>query len=181
MKKTSMLFLLGALCIGMLPATASAVEYKIGAVNAVRILEQSPQAAQMRKQIEKEFSPRDQQLVAQQKKLKKDQDRLSKDSAIMSDSERKKLERDIIDERRELKRGQDEFREDLTFRRNEELAKIQKEIIQAIQVVAKENNFDLVLSDGVIFASPKVDITQLVIDHLDKTSGTKGKSGQGKK
>ena len=178
MKKTNVFIVIGGLCLGMLSCSAFAADYKIGAVNAVRILEQSPQAQQMRQQIEKEFSPRDQELVAQQKKLKNDENRLSKDSAIMSDSERKKLERDIIDERRELKRGQDEFREDLTFRRNEELAKIQKEIIQAIQVVAKEDHFDLVLSDGVIFASSKVDITQLVIDHLNKASGTGKSSGK---
>lgn len=184
MKKISTLLFVIGICVAMLSGSAFAADYKIGAVNAVRILEQSPQAEIMRKEIEKEFSPRDQELVAMQKKLKDNEDRLSKDSAIMSDTERKKLERDIINQRRELKRSQDEFREDLTFRRNEEIAKIQKEIVEAIQVVAKENNFDLVLSDGVIFASPKVDITQLVIDHLSKKeSGAAAppKAGTGKK
>jgi outer membrane protein len=156
---------LAALAIGQ-PALAQ--ELKIGAVNAIRILEQSPQAESMRAQIEKEFSPRDRELVSSQRKLKEMEDRLGKDAAIMSENERRKLERDIITERRELKRTQDEFREDLTFRRNEEIANIQKEIIEAIQEVAKQNNYDLVLSEGVIFASPKSDITQLVIDHLKK-------------
>ena len=44
----------------------------------------------------------------------------------MSESERKKLERDIVSGRRDLKRDQDEFREDVNFRFNEERAKIQK-------------------------------------------------------
>ena len=91
----------------------------------------------------------------------------------MSESERKSLERNIINERRDLKRSQDEFREDLTFRRNEEIAKIQKEIVEAIQVVAKEHNYDIVLSDGVIYASQKVDMTSLVIDYLKKKNGKK--------
>ena len=150
---------------------ADAQELKVGAVNAVRILEQSPQAEAMRNQIEKEFAPRDKELVAAQKGLKDMEDRLSKDSAIMSEAERKKLERDILNERRELKRNQDEFREDLTFRRNEEIAKIQKEIVEAIQYVAKQNSFDLVLSDGVLYASPRVDITKLVVDYLQKSTG----------
>lgn len=148
-----------------------AEDYKIGAVNAIRILEQSPQAEKMRSKIETEFAPRDKQLVTAQKKLKEMEDRLAKDSAIMNEAERKKLERDIINERRDLKRSQDEFREDLTFRRNEEIAKIQKEIVEAIQVVAKQNNFDIVLSDGVIYASQKVDMTSLVIDYLNKKNG----------
>lgn len=155
-------------------ATARAEDYKIGAVNALRILEQSPQAEKMRAQIEKEFAPRDRELVGDQKKLKQMEDRLTKDAAIMSETERKKLERDIINARRDLKRNQDEFREDLTFRRNEEIAKIQKEIIESIQLVAKNNNYDVVLSEGVIFASPKVDMTQMVIDHLKKKNNGGG-------
>lgn len=151
-----------------------AEDYKIGAVNAVRILEQSPQADKLRKQIEKEFSPRDRELVNSQKKLKEMEDRLVKDGAIMSESEKKKLERDIISHRRELKRNQDEFREDLTYRRNEELAKIQKEIGDAISVVAKKHNYDLVLTESsAIYASAKVDITQLVIDYLHEKNGQK--------
>ncbi len=86
----------------------------------------------------------------------------------MSDTERRNLERDIINKRRELKRNEDEFREDLTFRRNEELAKIQTEIVNAIQIVAQQNNFDLVISDGVIFASQKMDMTDMVIQYLSE-------------
>jgi outer membrane protein len=145
-----------------------AEDYKIGAVNTIRLLEQSPQAENMRAQIEKEFAPKDRELVAAQKKLKDMEDRLAKDAAIMSETERRNLERDIINDRRELKRSQDEFREDLTFRRNEEMAKIQKEIIEAIQSVAKQNGFDIVLTEGVIYASPKVDITAMVVDALRK-------------
>lgn len=145
-----------------------AEDYKIGAVNAVRILEQSPQAEKMRNMIEKEFAPRDRELVSAQKSLKEMEDRLTKDAPIMSESERSKLERDIINKRRDLKRNQDEFREDLTFRRNEEIAKIQKEIVDAINTVARENEFDMVLNEGVIYASPKMDISQLVIDQLKK-------------
>ena len=147
--------------------------YKLGAVNAIRVLEQSPQADIARKMIEKEFAPRDKELVAEQKKVKALEDQLSKDGAIMSELERSKLERDIISKKRDLKRSQDEFREDLSFRRNEEFAKIQKRIVEAIQQVAKDNKFDVVLGEGVIFASPKVDISDMVIEYLKKGSAAK--------
>lgn len=156
---------------------AQAEDYKLGAVNALRVLEQSPQADVARAKIEQEFAPRDKQLVAEQKKLKELEDRLAKDGEIMSESERQKLERDIINMRRDLRRSQDEFREDFNFRRNEEFAKIQKQIIEAIQKVAKDNNYDVVLSEGVIYASPKVDISSLVIEYLKKQgSGSVGSS-----
>ncbi len=142
--------------------------YKIGAVNASRILQESPQAEAAIKMLEKEFSPRDKALVEQQKKIKALEDKFNKDRAIMSESERTKLERDVVAMQRDLKRDQDEFREDLNFRRNEEFGKIQKRVVVAIQRIAKENNYDVILGEGVIFASPKVDISGLVIDYLKK-------------
>ncbi len=172
MNKTSIQILTAGVLLSVSAFTTTfADDYKIGVVNAIRILEQSPQAEAMRKQIEKEFAPRDRELVSSQKNLKELEDRLTKDAAIMSETERKKLERDIVNQRRDLKRSQDEFREDLTFRRNEEIAKIQKDIVDAINVVAKQSKFDIVLSEGVIFASAKVDISKLVIDHLNKSAG----------
>lgn len=157
------------ICLGLSFQSVSAENYKLGAVNALKVLEQSPQAETARQAIEREFAPRDKELVAKQKQLKALEDKFAKDGAIMSESERSKLERDIINQKRELKREQDEFREDFNFRRNEEFAKIQKDILNAIQKVAKENNYDVVLSDGVIYASPKVDISDLVIEYLKKS------------
>lgn len=169
MKNTCSVMVVGALLIGSgMAGVAHAEDIRIGAINFIRILDQAPQAEAVRAQIEKEFAPRDRELVAAQKKLKDMEDRLAKDAAIMSESERSNLERDIINARRDLKRGQDEFRDDLTFRRNEEIKKIQEEVLNAIQLVAKQNNYDVVLSDGVLYATPKVDMTQLVIDFLKK-------------
>jgi outer membrane protein len=142
--------------------------YKIGAVNANRILQESPQAEAAIKMLEKEFSPRDKGLVAAQKKLKALEDKFNKDRAIMSEQERSKLERDVVALKRDLKRDQDEFREDLNFRRNEEFGKIQKRVVVAIQKIAKDNNYDVILGEGVIFASSKVDISGLVIEYLKK-------------
>ena len=42
------------------------------------------------------------------------------------------------------------------------------EIVAAINTVAKASGFDIILSEGVLFASAKVDISQQVIDHLNK-------------
>ncbi len=151
---------------------ASAETYKIGAVDALKVLEQSPQAEAARKMIEKEFAPRDKKLVAEQKKIRDLEEKMNKDGAIMSEQERSKLEREIISAKRELKRSQDEFREDLNFRRNEEFAKIQKKIAQAVQQIAKDEQFDLILDSGVVFASNKVNITNLIIEKLKQDTGS---------
>ncbi|HCU89857.1 MAG TPA: hypothetical protein DGR97_07935 [Gammaproteobacteria bacterium] len=147
---------------------AVAADYKIGVVNAVKVLEAAPMADVARKKLEKEFATRDRELVAAQKSLKSLEDRMVKDGAIMSETERARLERDIVNSRRELKRDSDEFREDVNYRRNEEFGKIQRDIVEAIRVVAKAQKFDLVLGEGVIYASPPIDITESIITHLKK-------------
>ncbi|MCG3200817.1 MAG: Chaperone protein Skp [Gammaproteobacteria bacterium] len=159
------------LAVMALPGTASA-ELKIGVVNAIKILEGAPQAEAARKQLEKEFASRDRDLVARQKTIKEMEDRLARDGATLSEADARKLERDIVSKRRDLKRDQDEFREDVNLRRNEEFGKIQKEIVQSIQDVAKSEGYDLVLGEGVIYASDKTDITNAVLERLRKGSSS---------
>lgn len=148
-------------------------ELKVGAVNAAMILEKAPQAEHARKQLEKEFAPRDKKLVNLQKEIKANDDKLVRDGAVMSESARVKMEREIISQKRELKRKQDEFREDFNIRRNEEFGKLQKRIYEAIVSHAKKEKYDLIISDGVIYASDTVDITNQVLARLKAESAKK--------
>ena len=134
----------------------------------LRFWKQLHKLSRQKKRLEKEFAARDKKLVAAQKAVKVKEDKLAKDGAIMSESELKKLQKQTLSARRELKRDQDEFRDDLNFRRNEEFGKIQRQIVQAIQKIAKDGKYDLIVGEGVIFASPKVDITKKVIEQLKK-------------
>jgi outer membrane protein len=86
----------------------------------------------------------------------------------MSEEERRKLERDILSQKREIKRTRDEFTEDFNIRRNDELAKMQREIALSIVTLAKEKGYDLILENGVIYASDRVDITNEVIARLKR-------------
>lgn len=151
------LFLILLLGLSTLPVNAE--EIKIGFVNVPRILENAPQAARAKKDLEKEFAPRDKKLVAMQKKLKKLEEKMQTDSDVMSQSEQQKMEREIISLKRDARRAQEEFREDFNIRRNEELSKLQKVVFEAIQSLAKEKNYDLLLTDGVVFASERIDVT----------------------
>lgn len=168
MKGIRVLFLLlGGLLLQI--AVAQAAELKIGFVNAAQILDKAPQAELARSRLEKEFAPRDKSLVDAQKSLRSLEEKLARDSAVMGDSERRNLERDILAQQRELKRAQDEFREDFNIRRNEELGSLQRQVYEAIVSLAKEEQFDLIVNDGaVIYASEQVDITDQVLKRLTR-------------
>ena len=141
-------------------------DLKIGVVNASRILDQSPQKDRALERLEKEFSARSKSLEAQARQLRTAQEKLQKDAAILSADERDAQERKIISDQRELKRLQEEYSEDLSIRRNEELRKLEEEIAETIVSIAKAENYDLVLYQGVIFASDKADLTSKVLEQL---------------
>lgn len=156
-----------ALFLGLLlTASVSAADLKIGFVNIPAVLEKAPQAEKAKKRLEQEFSPRDRQLVAQQKEIQTKEERMSRDGAVMGDSERANLEKDILNKKRDAKRSQQEFTEDFNARRNEELGKLQRRIVEAIRTIAKEQDFDLLLTDGVIYASEQIDVTAQVQQKL---------------
>ena len=102
----------------------------IGFVNPVRLLDQAPQTKALKEKVEREFKPRDTQLVAKQKDLRKKEEKLQKDSSTMSAAQQQELEAEIAQLRREIKRDLDEFREDFTVARNREMAKLQKLMMQ---------------------------------------------------
>ena len=141
-------------------------EMKLGFVNVPRVMDAAPQAIAARDRIDDEFAPRDRELVLLQRELNEQEDRLVKNSAIMSASERTRLEEDIRRLRRELRRSQEEFREDLNLRRSQELSKLQRKITEVIESLARAESYDIILTDGVVFAGERVDITKNVIDRL---------------
>ncbi len=166
MKKMPLLAVLAVFLVSLSGAALSAT--KIAYVEVGKVLQESPQVKAVKEKIRKEFAKRDDQLVAEQKKLKKLKEKLSRDGSIMSEAERKRLERDIIARTRKLKNAQSEFQEDLALRQNEELGKLRKMIAEVIVKVAKKGGYDMVLESGVVWANDKVNITPQVLKELKK-------------
>lgn len=143
-------------------------EMKIGFVDTAKLMEAAPQVKSAQSKIESEFAPREKELVALQQEIRNLEDKLSRDGTVMSESERSKLDRDILTKRRDLKRVQEEFRDDLNIRRNEVLADLQRDMYEAVVAFAKEKKYDLILSQGVVYSSDKVDVTASILKKLSK-------------
>lgn len=154
--------LLGAMCA---PAYA---ETTVGVVNFLRMMEEAPQAKAAQSKIESEFAPREQELVALQKEIRKLEDKLAKDGAVMSEAQSNKLEREILSKGRDLKRTREEFRDDLNIRKNEVTATLQRQMLEATRAMAKDKDFDIILGQGVVYAKESADITNLVLERLAK-------------
>ncbi len=144
----------------------AAADLKLGYVDAVRLFQDAPQAAQAEVMLREEFSGREKALLEQQKKAKALEDRLRRDGMVMSESERKKIDNELLDIARDMRRGQEEFREDLNRRRNEEIAKVQEFIKDVIDKVGREGEFDLIFFEGIAYANTELEITSQVLARL---------------
>ena len=143
-------------------------EQKIAFVNQAKLLQKAPQAEAARSKLQKEFAKRDKALVSMQKQIKTNSEKLQKDAAILSSTELNKLKRKITLLRRDLERDKAAFKEDLSIRQNEELVKLQKSVLKSIQTIAENEKYDLIISEGVIYASKKIDITDKILAQLKK-------------
>ena len=141
-------------------------EIKIGFVDVAKLSESAPQIRSAQMKMDAEFGGREKEIISLQREIEKLETALARDGAVMSDSERTKKEREILGKRREGKRIQDEFRDDINIRRNEILRKVNEEIGKAIEEYARKNNFDLILAQGVMYSSDKVDITAKILKRL---------------
>jgi outer membrane protein len=154
--------------LSLLGSVAAHAELKVGYVNAVKVIEEAPQGVSALKKLEAEFSPRDRKIVEMQNRVKDAEQDLDKNSATMKDSDRRAREYEIANLKRDLRRATEEFREDYNLRRNEELATLQKLVQKTIVEFARQENYDLILHEGVIYAGPKVDITDRILKKLGK-------------
>ena len=165
MTRYSRLFILLFL---LFSASVTYAEQKIAFVNQAKLLQKAPQAEAARNKLQKEFAKRDKSLVDMQKQIKTSTDKLQKDAAILSSDELNKLKRKITLLRRDLDRDKAAFKEDLSIRQNEELVKLQKSVLKSIQTIAEREKYDLIISEGVIYASKKIDITDKILEELKK-------------
>jgi outer membrane protein len=161
--KTLALVLLAIACGGV----ANAQEVKIGVVNIAQLMEQAPQARVAMEALDEEFKPRQREIIARQTEFQELSEKVQRDLAVMGETERRNAEKELRDLQREVTRLQNEFREDLNLRRNEELGTLQRSLLKEVQDYAQAAGYDLVVGDGVLFASSAVNITENVLRAME--------------
>ncbi len=154
-------------------------ELKIAVVDYGRLVEESPQAKTVVDAIRAEFAPRQRDLQNQQSSLKAKEDKLQKDGATMTPEDRSRAEKDLRDGARDFQRKQGEVQDDFNARRNEEMSRLQRTLMDEVRTYAKAQNFDLVIADGVIYATPSIDITPAILTVLQARAPKAAAGGAG--
>ena len=162
------LALVGVVMLGLVtlvPAMAESV--RIGYVDMKKLFDTMPQLVSAREELDQEFRPRNEALLADEARLERMRQELAEDSLI-DESRRMEREREINNIRRSIERRREDLVEEIRFRTNAKTEALRETIDVAVQEIAREENYDLVLSNPVAYASESVDITDQVLDWLEQ-------------
>ncbi len=157
---------------GLWSVPTIARELVVGFVDVPQLIDKSPQSLEAGKRLEKEFAPRQQLLKEERVQLVDMRATLEKESLVMSDVERSELELGIRKLERRLKREEQDFREELNIKKNSEFKKVRKLVLNAILKFANTGEYDLILSEGVVFAHKRIDITEQIVKIMGEIDQT---------
>jgi outer membrane protein len=131
-----------------------------------RIVEESPQYEEARQTLSAEVADREADLVDQQQSLDRLSQKLDRDGALMSEEEVKRLQNDIRTRKRRLRYARAELQEDFALRQSELRTKLVKQVEEVVRQIAKEQDIDLIVSEGVVYFSDRIDISADVVERL---------------
>jgi len=149
-------------------ATVSAAESdgdpvsRIGFVDIPYLIDRAPQAVEAELRLETEFAPRQEELELQRAELAKLVAQLANSSLELSDAEVSHLDRETRGLERRIKRNEQDFREELNIQKNDEFKKVRILVLEAIGEFGRDHDYDLIISDGVLFANERVDVTERI-------------------
>ena len=155
--------LLAFLLAAATPVTAQ--QLRVGYVDMKQVLDNAPQVLAGRDQLDLEFRPRNDSIEFQERQVEAMETRLQQGD--LTEDARLRLERDLREMRRNVARQKEDLRDELSFRRTEEVQQLEVQINVAVQEIARRNGYDLIVSSPVIYASPALDITDLILEQLE--------------
>lgn len=165
MKRVTRVLCAFALTVGCAGAFADGA--KIGVVDLQKIMQTSSQMKSIQQKLEADFKPRRDKLVAMEDGLKQDMEKFKRDGAIMSDSQKKELEKKIVATQQTFEREGQQYQQELSTAHNEAMEELYGKIRKAISKVADSEKFDIVLQkDAAPFSADKLDITANVMKQI---------------
>lgn len=171
-----MLLAVMMVCSGALPGTLSPAHAdeqdvalsRIGFVDIPYLIDRAPQALEAERRLETEFAPRQKELEIQRAELAELAARMADTSLELTEAELAQLDRETRGLERRVKRSEQDFREELNIQKNNEFKNVRILVLEAIAEFGKQQDYDLIISDGVLFANKRIDVTERILESLER-------------
>lgn len=165
-----LLLLLVALCVSSAVASDenNAALSRIGFVDIPYLIAKAPQALEAEQRLETEFAPRQEELQEQRDQLAELTAKLNDNTLELPEVDQVRLDRETRGLERRIKRSEQDFREELNIQKNNEFKQVRILVLEAIASFGKTHKYDLIVSDGVLFAAKRIDVTERILETLVK-------------
>lgn len=154
---------IGLIALSLAYISPSHAAGKVGVVDLQAVVNNSAYSQRLRDEITKELTPIGEELRSLSAKVAQMRQKLNKDGLTMGKAQRQKLEKEIRTKIFEAKIRESAFKEESQYREKEALDMVSKKALQAIETIAKEEGYDLILhNEVVLFAVEAIDVTDQV-------------------
>lgn len=162
----AMIFALPVVLPGQSSSTGDAPQ-RIAVINIQQAIGLTGEGKKALAEIQKKYTPKQQDLQQQEKEINALQDQLQNQSSMLSEEEQYRLTRELDTKQRHFKAAQEDARDDYQADTQEAVREIGKKMVKVISQYAEQHHFSLVIGDQqvpVYYAAKTVDITQEIAD-----------------
>ncbi len=154
--------------LGLQSFNVSAADLKIAVVDVRAGVMQSTAAKLKMEKLKPEFAKEEAEIMALRDELKKLEERIKKDGAVMSAEEKRKLEKEFVEKGNELKFKGQQFQQSSQSEAQEVFKSLLPKFQEALKSIVEANKYDVVLHrEAAIFVKPEYEITEQVMKKMD--------------
>ncbi|HSG05359.1 MAG TPA: OmpH family outer membrane protein [Nitrospiria bacterium] len=169
-------FTLGIVFLGvMIPFAAGAAESpRVGYVDVVKVLDSTAEGKRAKATMEEILKSRQKIIDLDEAELKKLQDEISKQAAVLSPDALKEKEAQFQQKFVGYQRRVETMKTEVDGKKKEVLEQFNKDMEAIVRKVAQKEKFDLVLDKNhelgiLVYASESLDLTDKVVKEFEKT------------
>ena len=178
MRKT--IFTAAVVLVAVLFAGVSfAEQIKIAVIDINKVLNQSEAGKAAKKKMEARYDELKKEIDAKQEEAKKLKDDIDRQKVMLGKDKLKEKEDALAAKVADLRRLTQESEKEMQERQGELTRDVLKQIEAHVETVVKADNYDLVFerSAGVVYVVESMDITNKVLDLVNKTPAAKEAGG----
>lgn len=169
--------------VALVFASAMIQAQKFAYVDTKYILDNIPEYSEAQAQLEELSAQWQKEIESKFDEVEKMYQNYQVQSVLLPEEMKAKKEQEIVDAEKEAKTMQRDYfgKDGELFKKRQELVKpIQEKIYNAIQQIAEDNNFSVVFDKAgsltMMYANPKYDISDDVLDQLGAAMGSRTRS-----
>jgi len=167
----------GLIALIALPAVSAlgAEGYKIGFIDAQKVLETSKEGKRVKASMEDYLKPRQKIIDDQKDELRRLEEDLSRQSSVLSADAKRSKEEDFRKKVADYQRRAMELNDEVQSKKLDVLKDFNKKLEEAVRQIAEKDGYTFIFdknNDGgaLVFARDSYDLTAQVIEQVDKNA-----------